>query len=105
MPAWFRNQCRGIGKMFGIRNKITSADRPPPRKRMLRSLGLFLIPRKLGSLVLSRSLACVKIRLKSLRISTLGDQCIRENYRFRAPDTMFVQAEYSLPVYDPFALL
>lgn len=28
-----------------------------------------------------------------------------ENYRFRAPDAMFVQAEYSLPVLDPFALL
>jgi hypothetical protein len=28
-----------------------------------------------------------------------------ENYRFRAPDAMFVQAEYSLPVYDPIALL
>ncbi len=46
-------------------------------------------------------------------LPTLGGQDIDsrislrgfENYRFRAPDTMFVQAEYSLPVYDPFALL
>ena len=46
-------------------------------------------------------------------LPTLGgqdiDSCISlrgfENYRFRAPDAMFVQAEYSLPIYDPFALL
>lgn len=46
-------------------------------------------------------------------LPTLGGQDIDsrvslrgfENYRFRAPDTMFVQAEYSLPVYDPLALL
>jgi hypothetical protein len=46
-------------------------------------------------------------------LPTLGGQDIDslvslrgfENYRFRAPDAMFVQAEYSLPVYDPFALL
>ena len=46
-------------------------------------------------------------------LPTLGGQDIDsrvslrgfENYRFRAPDTMFVQAEYSLPMYDPFALL
>ena len=37
----------------------------------------------------------------STRVSLRGF----ENYRFRAPDTMFVQAEYSLPVFDPFALL
>jgi len=46
-------------------------------------------------------------------LPTLGGQDIDsrvslrgfEDYRFRAPDTMFVQAEYSLPVYDPFELL
>jgi hypothetical protein len=46
-------------------------------------------------------------------LPTLGGQDIDsrvslrgfENYRFRAPDAMFVQAEYSLPVYDPLALL
>jgi hypothetical protein len=46
-------------------------------------------------------------------LPTLGGQDIDsrvtlrgfENYRFRAPDTMFVQAEYSFPVYDPLALL
>ncbi len=46
-------------------------------------------------------------------LPTLGGQDIDsrislrgfENYRFRAPDVMFVQAEYSLPIYDPFALL
>jgi len=45
-------------------------------------------------------------------LPTLGGQDIDslvslrgfENYRFRAPDAMFVQAEYSLPVWDPFAL-
>jgi hypothetical protein len=46
-------------------------------------------------------------------LPTLGGQDIDsrinlrgyENYRFRGPDAMFVQAEYSLPVYDPLALL
>jgi len=46
-------------------------------------------------------------------LPTLGGQDIDsrislrgyENYRFRAPDAMFVQAEYSLPIYDPLALL
>jgi hemolysin activation/secretion protein len=46
-------------------------------------------------------------------LPTLGGQDIDslvslrgfENYRFRAPDSVFVQAEYSLPLYDPFALL
>jgi hypothetical protein len=46
-------------------------------------------------------------------LPTLGGQDIDsrislrgfENYRFRAPDTIFVQAEYSLPAFDPFALL
>lgn len=46
-------------------------------------------------------------------LPTLGGQDIDsrvslrgfENYRFRAPDTMFVQAEYSLPIRDPLALL
>lgn len=46
-------------------------------------------------------------------LPTLGGQDIEslislrgfENYRFRARNAMFVQAEYSLPVFDPFALL
>lgn len=46
-------------------------------------------------------------------LPTLGGQDIDslvslrgfENYRFRSPDIIFIQAEYSLPVYDPFALL
>jgi hypothetical protein len=39
-----RYQCRGMGRAFGNRNKMTSADCPPPSERILRSAVSLLPP-------------------------------------------------------------